>query len=331
MSDPKSQSADAWSRYWASGALHSCPNAFGGNYDDEIREHWMEFFSRLPDGARVLDIGTGNGAVAFLALDAGRSLGRTFHVEGIDAAAIDPAAAARRHGIEAGTVAFHGGRSFEETEFPSGRFDAVSSQFAVEYGDVAKALGEAARILKPGGRAGFVIHHAQSEALEVARAELSVFDFLRDDAPLLLESCELLKNLLPAGSAGELAGLMQDSALQAQDRKVHELLRSVAEFARTRPSAAFAEDIAKQVALTFRRITETGPVSALERLANLGDEMAAHRSRLLGICEAAHDRQDIEDFCRLANLAGFSAGAPRVLERRGVDLLGWAVLVTRQD
>ena len=53
---------------------------------------WLAFFSQLPDGARVLDVGTGNGIVAFLARDAAKARGRNFHIEGIDAAIIDPAA-----------------------------------------------------------------------------------------------------------------------------------------------------------------------------------------------------------------------------------------------
>jgi methylase of polypeptide subunit release factors len=59
----------------------------------------VNFFQNLPDNASILDIGTGNGAVAFLARDARDSLKRQFHVEGIDAAVIHPAAAAGCHGM----------------------------------------------------------------------------------------------------------------------------------------------------------------------------------------------------------------------------------------
>ena len=34
--------AEHWSRYWRAGYLHSCPNAFRGNYADELRELWHE-------------------------------------------------------------------------------------------------------------------------------------------------------------------------------------------------------------------------------------------------------------------------------------------------
>jgi 16S rRNA G1207 methylase RsmC len=104
MSDQSPESraaaAESWSHYWAGGPLHSRPNAFAGNYDDEIRDFWMTFFRSLPDGASILDIGTGNGAVAFLARDA---------------AVIHPAAAAGRHGIQTGDVVFRESTSCERT------------------------------------------------------------------------------------------------------------------------------------------------------------------------------------------------------------------------
>jgi hypothetical protein len=46
----RARDATAWSRYWARGALHSCPNAFSGNYGEEIRALWVEFFAAQPSG-----------------------------------------------------------------------------------------------------------------------------------------------------------------------------------------------------------------------------------------------------------------------------------------
>jgi ubiquinone/menaquinone biosynthesis C-methylase UbiE len=146
--DSMAAAAESWSRYWASGPLHSCPNAFAGNYDDEIRDFWMSFFGRLPDGASILDIGTGNGAIAFLARDVADSLKRKFHIEGIDAAVIHPAAAAARHGIRAGDIVFRGNTCSERTGYPDGHFDAASSQYAIEYSRIDDSLAELARVLK---------------------------------------------------------------------------------------------------------------------------------------------------------------------------------------
>ena len=39
---------ESWSRYWASGALHSCAGSFDGNYAGSLRAFWNEVFSSLP-------------------------------------------------------------------------------------------------------------------------------------------------------------------------------------------------------------------------------------------------------------------------------------------
>ena len=325
MSERTSSSPEAasWSRYWAGGALHSCPNAFAGNYDDEVREHWHACFSKLPDGARVLDIGTGNGAIALLAQDAAKSLGRRFQIEGIDAAIIDPAAAVTQHGVDFADIAFHGETRIEDTGYPPQHFDAVSSHYAIEYSDVAQSLRELARILKPGGWAEFVIHHAGSVALETSRAELRAFTYLRDEAPVLLESCRLLQKLLHADNAAAFAALMQETELREHDQKVRWLLQKASSFAQSQPGAAFVHGIVQRIAKTLQETPTTGPASALERLAILGEEMSAHHNRLSAISRAAHTQQNIAEFCDLAAMAGFTVAAPRELVRRERDLVGW--------
>ena len=86
----------------------------------------------LPDGASVLDMGAGAGeSVALL-----RELG--YEARGIDLAP-------RAKSVERGDLL--------RTSFPDGSFDAVLSQCAFFVsGDQRAALGEAGRVLKPGGK-----------------------------------------------------------------------------------------------------------------------------------------------------------------------------------
>jgi hypothetical protein len=108
----------AWSRYWATGVLHSCPRAFKGNYGDEIGALWAEFFGSLTAGSRVLDLGTGNGAVAYIARDVTSQAGQAVEIEAIDAATIDPAKAAKAFGLSMAGINFRGGVPAEATGYP---------------------------------------------------------------------------------------------------------------------------------------------------------------------------------------------------------------------
>jgi len=54
--------AGQWSSYWQRGTFHSLPGLFPENYAGPVSRFWHAVFSRLPADARVLDLGTGNGA-----------------------------------------------------------------------------------------------------------------------------------------------------------------------------------------------------------------------------------------------------------------------------
>ncbi len=79
----RAMTLDHWAAYYRGGALVSCPVNAGLNYDQDVRDAWVRFFSSLPDGARILDIGTGNGAVALIAKEMAAERSRELHVTGV--------------------------------------------------------------------------------------------------------------------------------------------------------------------------------------------------------------------------------------------------------
>lgn len=159
---------DAWSAYWAAGALHSCVGSYAGNYEGAIGAFWQRVFGQLPEGPlRLLDLATGNGAIPQLAW---RSLGGR---EGLEVDAVD-LAELRPDWMEPGAypgLRFHPGVAMEALPFPDARFDLACSQFGFEYAARGPALAELLRVLKPDGRLALAMHHAGSVLAEVALAE----------------------------------------------------------------------------------------------------------------------------------------------------------------
>ncbi|MEX1993971.1 MAG: class I SAM-dependent methyltransferase [Steroidobacteraceae bacterium] len=188
MPESRSNSLRHWETYYRGGALASCPLGSYAHYTLELRDAWVEFFSALPDGARVLDIGTGNGAIALIASQAAAALAKRFEIHGTDLARIDPVRdVADGVHLFAG-IRFHAGIATESLPFESASFDAVSGQYALEYTAVDRTLAEIHRVLKPGGGAQFVLHHVDSIVARNARESLA-------HSALVLEDTNILRRL----------------------------------------------------------------------------------------------------------------------------------------
>lgn len=179
--------ADHWSNYWASGFLTSLPQDFSANYDGEIATFWTARFAAVPRQGQVLDLCTGNGAIALLAASWARASNHPLHITAVDAAHIDTDALAARHPDQTelfADVQFLGDQPLEALDLPAGRFDLVTSQYGIEYCDWGQAAARVAGLLKPGGRFAMVCHASSSEILAYMEAEHAEYRLL-DEAGFL--------------------------------------------------------------------------------------------------------------------------------------------------
>ena len=56
-----------WEQNYGDGSLASVPLGSDRGYSLELRDVWTEFFGEMGDGCRILDVGTGKGAIALIA------------------------------------------------------------------------------------------------------------------------------------------------------------------------------------------------------------------------------------------------------------------------
>lgn len=201
----------AWSAYWSAGALHSCVDSFSGNYSGAIGDFWRDRFQHLRIEQRVLDLGTGNGALPKLLCEvtAGQAAP---HVDAVDAAELHPQW--WQPGPDA-NVLFHSGVQMESLPFADGVFDLVVSQFGLEYARWPEALDEALRVRKARGALAFVLHHADSVIVRVGREELLHQELLlREDG--LLVAAEHVLPWLQRARAGDQSVLSESAAIEAK-------------------------------------------------------------------------------------------------------------------
>ena len=138
---------DAWGDFWALNARGNTRGKTGGclpqrwaAIEQAQQSSWLGFIEALPEGARVLDLATGDGRV----LGWMRAKRPDLDLTGIDLSpSLPPPPAGTR------TMA---GIPMEQLPFEDDHFHAVVSQFGFEYGDVSKVSAEIGRVLAPDGK-----------------------------------------------------------------------------------------------------------------------------------------------------------------------------------
>ena len=208
------QSFAHWSNYWAGGALTSLPDDFRENYDGEVAEFWSTQFDLLPERAEIVDVCTGNGAVALLAaqwaLDHDRE---DWRIAAVDAAHIDPAVIGRHWPGQAQALArirFIPDTPLETLVLPDAGVDLITSQYGLEYCELARAVPRLAATLKSGGRLAMLAHAMSSAMVETMEAErrdyaviqsLGFLQLLRRWSSGLLDAAAIRSGLQMTGRA----------------------------------------------------------------------------------------------------------------------------------
>ena len=147
-----------WSVFWQSNQLQSCLPDNSATGKQSIQGTWRSFFEALPEAAEVLDLGTGNGGLATQAVTVSKSRAAPFVIHGVDLADIEPARFVSAAEDLLTEVKFHPRTAMEKLPFADATFDAVASQYAIEYTNTDESSAEALRVLKVGGLFRFLVH-----------------------------------------------------------------------------------------------------------------------------------------------------------------------------
>lgn len=281
-----------WSDYWKSGRAEvmTVDTAEGESVVFDPGPAWREFFAAFDDGARLIDLATGGGQVARLAHETATAAGKTFDVTGVDYADLGPL-----EGEAAPGLRLTGGVALERLPFPDATFDGASSQFGVEYADARRALPELARVLRPGGRARFLLHHADSAVSRSTAAQAAAHDrALPDDSAIQKGRRAYAAHQRRAPPATVRAA--EEDFRKAVERAVARLQDDPG-FDPVRYHVEYLQDLAMRTA-------RYEPTSALARLEAFEAGVDAWRQRHRSQMKAALDAAGFEAFRHRAETAG---------------------------
>ncbi len=321
--------ADGWTPYWRSGAVTSLPEAYDTPGAGPPADFWRRELAALGGRARILDLGCGNGAVALLAAETAAARGARWEIHGVDRASIDPLRSLpARYRDAAAAVTFHPGTSMARTPFDAGYFCLVTGQFAFEYGDPSLIAAEVRRVLRPGGRAAFVIHLQESAVVSGAAVELAhlretreLFDAARTVAAVSGGAASLPARLAAWNRFGREFLRLERLADAQPERRPVATLREV--------PAALRDALTGAIPEPGDPLGPAGARDCGRALADLDGALRAREGRLAELLAAAPDRAGLQRLLGETASRGLEVLARADLHDPGGPLLAHAVTVRR--
>lgn len=314
---------DTWSRYWSHGATHSFAGSYGSRYGGALARFWSGVFGALPDGARVLDIATGNGALPQLLLDVGNA---TLACDAVDLARIAPQWLDGLAPQQREQIRFHGGQAAEALPFADASFDMVVSQYGLEYTDLARSVPEILRVLAPAGKVRLLTHHADSRPVRLAHAELAHLAWMGEPQGLLDTGAALLEPMARASTEAGRAALATDANANALRARFNALQAGVDQRAQGDDCPDVLTEVRQAIGAIFGIAMGQGTDAASRAMQVLRQNLDDSALRLRELCDYALDEP------RARALADALAGSgSAVLEpvMEEAMLMGWAISVDR--
>lgn len=307
-----------WSKYWQRAqSLNSFSEGeMASGYQGELRDFWYNIFSQLPDSAEVLDVGTGNGALAIMLRQYADSKGLQVRVLASDAAEIDKNQIIQKFPAlkaEISKIEFFANTKIEALPFADESLTLITSQFAIEYAEPVSAIRSCMRLLKPSGRLEAVIHHSdttlsqQSEKLLLLLEKFSTPEFIA----LITEFKRCVLALVSAGT---------ETAYRQFETANRELLLVARNLKLKAEELAVYEDF-QDVLAKFASCFVNLSIDTPDKITFFLTELGYYRLRLSDQVSAAWNSRKATDW--LSHLESYSCDAryqPLYLNR---ELFGW--------
>ena len=317
----KSRELPQWSDFWQQGFITTFGPSMPDNYQGAVSDFWRAQLSSLDNGARILDIACGNGAIAMLAAGVSKEAGKDFQITACDLAEINENVTGSDDINELrGNIKFQSKIGNEKLPFKAGSFDLVVSHYGLEYGDLPHSISEVRRVLAPGGTFVALAHHSDSPLIQAARSESKTY-------------VSVLKDLNILGRVrayfGALGNPTNQQELQDAMIKARPLSTSVNEGVATMKKQYPNSDCVKQIQAAINHLAQgAARVDSRHRLRTLNavaQEFDFASDRLKDMVKAGLDDASIEKLKSLAVTSAFSRVFCQPFNDENGKLLAWHI------
>jgi ubiquinone/menaquinone biosynthesis C-methylase UbiE len=292
-----------WNEYWHFDRLSSFEAAGETNYRGDVADGWTGFFGSLPNGSSILDLCTGNGAIAMMAAEEGRRGAKDFRIVAVDAADINPYLYVTKHRSELAAIDFRPATPVESLPWPTASFDAVVSQYGIEYSDLRLSIPELARVIAPTGKARLILHAAEGEVVQRSKRAIAEIDFLLREIDLagkaqhcLRAVAKIERNMDRSASA---EGAARDS-LDAFRTALHQTHQRIA----TASDPEILKNSGKMLDELFQRRRQCDLARAIGIAEGVRTEWRNHRARLVAQIAAAVTRDERAELASMLKISG---------------------------
>lgn len=294
-----------WDRYWQFDRVASCFDSETANYSGAFKKEWRGFFADLPEDAKILDLCTGNGAVARLAAEYAVAEDKEFAIVGVDKAAIKPEKfVTPTKGQD--RIEFLGGVAAEHLPFDEDYFDAVVSQYGFEYTNTEAVVEQISEVLKPASPGKLICHAAEGVVAENGTEEAALIRFVEEDLGIYdaaIKATEAVWTVekADAAEARELAPVA-NRRLDAYKRAMKALVARLKE----NPDNHFLYNTYGLLRHTFE-VRAHFPLDPLvEKIEDARTEALAHLGRVEALLEASVSESNCRALKTVLETKGFS-------------------------
>ena len=323
MQTSKKDVSSAWDQYWK-GDRSGHAYTDQGESQPAIQEFWTRQLSAtLKSEQRIsmIDLACGNGSVSQLA----DSLKNATMLE---QTCLDVSPAALENIVARLPQVTAVQSNMSPIELPSQSYDLVVSQFGIEYAG-EQAFGEAMQLVKPNGKAIFVIHVSGGVIEQESRANHDAIARVID-SQFIDKSIELFKCGYQSIKTGAVEDKQSFKGAAANFNTALKVVEDVLKSYGVEITAGTIHKLYNDIANIVENMPKYDETEVLNWLENMRGELATYRTRMSSMLEAAMSEDQFKNLESQFSNDGFKIDVAATLVDTKTDhTMAWAFVATR--